>query len=257
MCENAATYSTTGDSVTEPQKSQRVALITGANKGIGFETARQLSKLGITVLVGSRDTQRGQKAVEKLRGEGLDAHLIVLDVTDQLTIDRAAAGVESDFGKLDILVNNAGVALERVPPSQCQVENLRKTFEINVIGSFAVTKAFLPLLRKSPAGRVVNVSSALGSLLTMADAHRLQNAYLAYSASKAALNMMTIALGRELADTGIKVNSAAPGYTATDMNNFSGTQTVEQGAVASVHLATLLDDGPTGSFLDAQGPVAW
>jgi NAD(P)-dependent dehydrogenase (short-subunit alcohol dehydrogenase family) len=237
--------------------SLRVALVTGANKGIGFETARQLGNMGITVLLGSREKGRGEKAVETLRGEGIDARLLVLDVGDRITIDRAAADVERDFGKLDVLVNNAGILLERIAPSDCEIENLRKTFETNVIGLFAVTKVFLPLLRKAPAARIVNVSSALGSLSTMGDAQRLENKFLAYSASKAALNMITVALGRELAGTKIKVNAAAPGYTATEMNNFSGTQTVAEGAVASVRLATLPDDGPTGGFFDAKGIVAW
>ena len=237
--------------------SLKVALVTGANKGIGFETARQLGKMGIIVLLGSREKARGEKAAETLRGEGIDARLIVLDVGDQITIDHAAAKIEREFGKLDILVNNAGILLERIPPSECQIENLRKTLETNVVGLFAVTKAFLPLLQKATAARIVNVSSALGSLATMGDAQRLENKFLAYSASKAAVNMITVTLGRELAGTKIKVNAAAPGYTATEMNNFSGTQTVAEGAVASVKLATLPDDGPTGSFLDAKGIVAW
>jgi NAD(P)-dependent dehydrogenase (short-subunit alcohol dehydrogenase family) len=244
--------------VADIHRSERVGLITGANKGIGFETARQLGRQGIVVLVGSRDKQRGQKAVDTLRGERIEARLILLDVTDDRTIDAAVVEVRREFGKLDILVNNAGILLERVPPSECQIENLRKTFDSNVLGLFAVTKAFLPLLRKSTAGRIVNVTSALGSLSMMGDPQRLDNKFLAYSASKAAVNMITVTLARELAGTQIKVNSAAPGYTATEMNNFSGTQTVEQGAAASVRLATLADDGPTGGFLDAKGfVVAW
>jgi NAD(P)-dependent dehydrogenase (short-subunit alcohol dehydrogenase family) len=245
------------NSLAETALSQRVALITGANKGIGLETARQLGKQGITVLIGSRDKTRGQNAVDTLRGEGIDARLVVLDVTDQAAIDRAVAEVQREFGRLDILVNNAGILLERGSPIDSQLENMRKTFETNVFGLFAVTKAFLPLLRKSPAARIVNVSSGLGSLSTMSDPQRLENKYLAYCASKAAVNMITIALGRELAGTRIKVNAAAPGYTATEMNNFSGPQTVEQGAVASVNLATLPDDGPTAGFLDARGVFAW
>ncbi len=238
-------------------ESKRVALITGANKGIGFETARQLGPLGITILIGSREQQRGQTAVDALRGEAIDARLVLLDVADHQSIDRAAADVERQFGKLDILVNNAGILLERIPPSECRIENLRKTLETNVVGLFAVTKAFLPLLRKSPSARIVNVSSALGSLATMGDPRKLQNEFLAYSSSKAAVNMMTVVLARELAGTKIKVNAAAPGYTATAMNNFSGTQTVAEGAIASVKLATLPEDGPTGSFLDKNGLVAW
>lgn len=243
--------------MAEAHASQRIALITGANKGIGFETARQLGRQGVTVLVGSRDKQRGQKAVDTLQSEGIDARPIALDVADQSSIERAAAEVQREFGRLDILVNNAGILLERVSPSDSQAENLRKTLETNVIGLFAVTKAFLPLLRKAPAARIVNVSSGLGSLSTMTDPQRLENRFMAYSVSKAAVNMITVALGRELAGTRIKVNAAAPGYTATAMNNYSGTQTVAQGAVASVKLATLPDDGPTASFLDAKGFVAW
>ena len=243
--------------MAETHSGKRVALITGANQGIGFETARQLGKQGITVLVGSRDKERGQKAVETLRGEGLDARLIVLDVTEQNEIDSAAAQIGREFGKLDILVNNAGILLETVPPSECQVENLRKTFETNVIGLFAVTKAFLPLLRKSSAARIVNVTSGLGSLNVMSDPNRLDNKYFAYCASKAAVNMMTVTLARELQGTRIKINSAAPGYTATALNNYSGHQTVEQGTVASFKSAMLPDDGPTGSFLDANGIFPW
>lgn len=186
-------------------KAARVALITGANKGIGLETARQLGKMGIVVMVGSRDKGRGEEAAESLRSEGIDARLVVLDVGDQKTIDRVVSEVEREFGRLDILVNNAGILVERVQPSDSEVEALRKTLETNVVGLFAVTKAFLPLLRKSPSARIVNVSSALGSLATMSDPQRLDNKFLAYSASKAAVNMITVALGRELASTRIKV----------------------------------------------------
>jgi NAD(P)-dependent dehydrogenase (short-subunit alcohol dehydrogenase family) len=243
--------------VAEMHSAGRVALITGANKGIGFETARQLGKLGITVLVGCRNKQRGEKATEILQGERINARAIVLDVTNQSTIDAAVTEVERDFGKLDILVNNAGIIVERTTPSECQTENLRKTFETNVFGLFAVTKAFLPLIRKSEAGRIVNVSSGLGSLKNMTDPQLMENKFLAYSASKAAVNMLTVAFGRELRDTAIKINSAAPGYTATEMNNYSGHQTVEQGALTSVRLATLSADRPTGSFLDVNGIVPW
>ena len=239
--------------------AEQVALITGANKGIGFEIARQLGKQGITVLVGARDSHRGRKAVETLQGEGIRAQELVLDVTNQRTIDAAVAEVDRKFGKLDILVNNAGILVETAPPSECQIENLRKTFETNLFGLFAVTKAFLPLIRKTAAGRIVNVSSALGSLTSVADPQqtRFKNRYLAYGASKAAVNSLTIAFARELRDTSIKVNAAAPGLTATAMSNFAGHQTVEQGAVAAVRLATLPPDGPTGSFLDSNGTVPW
>jgi NAD(P)-dependent dehydrogenase (short-subunit alcohol dehydrogenase family) len=251
--------STGGFVVAEAHISDRVALITGANQGIGFEIARQLGKQGITVIASARDRQRGLKATETLQGEGIDAHSLVLDVTDQRTIDAAVAEVNGKFAKLDILVNNAAIVAERTPPSECQIENFRKTFETNVFGLFAVTKAFLPLIRRAPAGRIVNLSSAVASLtrVSVPGQARSENIYLAYGASKAAVNSMTIAFARELQNTPIKVNAASPGYTATAMNNFVGHQTVDQGAIAAVRLATLPADGPTGDFIDKNGTVPW
>ncbi len=197
--------------MTEIASSGRVALITGANKGIGFEIARQLGRHGITVLVGARDQQRGQRATETLVGEKIDARYLSLDVTSQSSIDAAALEVSEKFGRLDILVNNAGIMIERVPPSECMVENLRKTFETNFFGLFAVTKAFLPLIRKSTAGRIVNLSSALGSIALLANPEHFENRFLAYSASKVGVNTLTVTLARELSNTPIKVNSVAPG----------------------------------------------
>lgn len=236
-----------------------MALITGANRGIGLEIARQLGKQGIVVWIGSRNEQRGRDAAQTLRAESISAREIPLDVTRQSTIDAAVEAVGREFGRLDILVNNAGILLERVPPSEGTVENFRRTLETNVVGLFAVTRAFLPLLRKSPAGRIVNLTSGLASLTWMADSEkqRFDNLTLAYAASKAAVNAITIAFARELRDTPIKVNSASPGYTATAMTNFAGPQTIEQAAVVPVRLATLLADGPTGAFLEAKGPVPW
>jgi NAD(P)-dependent dehydrogenase (short-subunit alcohol dehydrogenase family) len=244
--------------VAESLNSARVALITGANQGIGFEIARQLGKLGIVVIASARDKQKGLAAAAKLQGEGFQAHSLVLDVTAQPTIDAAVVEIDRKFGRLDILVNNAGIVTERTPPTKSQMENFRKTFETNVFGLVAVTQAFLPLLRKAAAGRIVNVSSALGSLTSVsAPNSRFDNSYLAYGASKAAVNSVTISFARELKDTAIKVNAAAPGYTATAMNNFAGIQTVEQGAIAAVRLATLPADGPTGTFFDKNGIVPW
>jgi NAD(P)-dependent dehydrogenase (short-subunit alcohol dehydrogenase family) len=239
--------------------SERVALITGANRGIGREIARQLGKQGIVVLVGARDNNGGRTATEALRVEGINAREILLDVRKQSTIDAAAAAIGREFGRLDILVNNAAILLERVPPSEGGVENLRQTLETNVVGLFAVTRAFLPLLRKSTAGRIVNLSSGLGSLTLMADVRqeRYPNHTLAYAASKAAVNAITIAFAKELRGTPIKVNAVSPGYTATAMNNFSGPKTVEQGAALPVQMATLAADGPTGAFLEAEGPIPW
>jgi len=241
--------------VSESSASKRIALVTGSNRGIGFETARELGRANMTIFIGSRDKTPGEKAAGGLRAEGIDARAIVLDVTDPNTIDAAAGEVNRQFGKLDVLVNNAGILVEWMEPSQCTIENLRRTFETNFFGLFAVTQAFLPLLKRSHAGRIVNVSSTLGSLTKMEGSH--ENKYFAYSASKAAVNMLTVLFGRELRRTGIKVNSAAPGYTATEMNDYKGTQTVQEGTVASFRLATLPEDGPTGSFMEAQGLVPW
>jgi NAD(P)-dependent dehydrogenase (short-subunit alcohol dehydrogenase family) len=183
----------------------------------------------------------------------------VLDVTDQQTITAAARLIETEFGRLDVLVNNAGVALDRVPPSQLEMEVLRRTYETNVFGVFATTKAMLPLLRRSPASRIVNMSSGLGSLTQNSDPRYPFAAVklLAYNSSKTAVNAMTVLFAAELKDTGIKVNAADPGYVATDMNQHQGTRTVAQGSVAPVRLATLPPDGPTGGYFDENGPVPW
>lgn len=236
-----------------------IALITGANKGIGLEIARQLGTQGITVLIGARDEKRGSVAAEKLQAENIDAHAVQLDVTNQQSIDAAAKHIESEFGKLDILVNNAGIAIDNAPPSQLDMEILRRTYDTNFFGVFAVTKAMLPLLHKSQAGRIVNISSGLGSLTQNSDPNYeyAQIKYLAYNSSKTALNAMTVQFAHELKDTRIKVNSADPGYVATDINNNNGPRTVQQGASTPVRLATLPADGPTGSFFDDNGVVPW
>ncbi|MEH2113040.1 SDR family oxidoreductase [Nostoc sp.] len=239
----------------------KVALITGANKGIGYEIARQLGSRGATVFVGSRDIGRGEEAANKLRLNEIDARSIQLDVIDQKTIDSAGKQIESEFGKLDILVNNAGILSEgdRLPPSQVEVETLRHTYEINVFGVFAVTKTFLPLLKKSKAGRIVNLSSGLGSLTKNSDPnYEFANfKLLAYNSSKTAVNAITVLLAAELKDTAIKVNAADPGFTATDINQYQGYRTVEQGAIAAVRLATLPDDGSSGGFFDENGVLPW
>jgi len=239
--------------------ADKIALITGANKGIGKEIARQLGALGMTVLIGARDPQRGEEAAAELKAEGLDVQAITLDVTDEAGISAAAAKIESDYGRLDILVNNAGIALDRGPSSTLELADLRRTYETNVFGVFSVTKAFVPLLQKSEAGRIANMSSGLGSLTQNSD---LNGQYAgikppAYNSSKAALNMLTVVFAAELKDTKVKVNAADPGYTATDLNQHSGPRTVEQAATIAVHLATLPGDGPTGGYFDENGPVPW
>ncbi|RFU39542.1 SDR family oxidoreductase [Actinomadura logoneensis] len=234
----------------------RISLITGANKGIGFETAR---RIGGTVLVGARDEERGRAAERALRDEGVEARFVRIDVTDETSVRSAAAWIDGEYGRLDALVNNAGVSLTRAAPSDTSAELLRRTYEPNVFGVVTVTNAMLPLLRRSPAGRVVNVSSELGSLALNTDPaspFREVN-LLAYNSSKAAVNMITVCYAKELADTGIKVNAVNPGYCATDMNGHQGVRTAAQGAAPAVWAATLGEDGPTGAFFSDDGPHPW
>lgn len=240
--------------------NKKVALVTGANKGIGYETARRLASQGITVLLGARDEQRGKEAAAKLQAEGLDVQFLRLDVNDQSSHKAAHSFIEDKFGKLDILVNNAAVALETNQiPSEVDMQTLRKTFDTNFFGVVAVTQSLLPLIRKSGAGRIVNVSSGLGSLTQHSDPTWAfyPVKLLAYNTSKTALNAFTVTLAYELKDTAIKVNSADPGYTATDMNGHSGHKTVEQGAEVIIQLATLPADGATGGYFDDQGVLPW
>ena len=239
---------------------QKIALVTGANKGIGREIATQLAARGILVLIGARDAARGESAAQELRDAGHAAQYLEIDVTSQTTVDHAASCIEREYGHLDILVNNAAVAIDWVPPSQLDIEALHKTWDTNVYGVFRVTKAMLPLLRKSPAGRIVNMSSGLASLAYTAAAdgrfHDL-NMLLAYCSSKTAVNAVTLRFAIELAGTPIKINCADPGYVATDMNQHQGPRTVAQGAATPVRLALLPDDGPTGGFFNDEGVVPW
>ncbi len=241
--------------------ADKIALITGANKGIGKEIARQLGALGMTVLIGARDAQRGEEAAAELKANGADAHAVTLDVTDEASISAAAAKIEKDYGRLDVLVNNAGISLDGGPSSAFTLElaTLRRTYETNVFGVFSVTKAFVPLLQKSEAGRIVNMSSGLGSLTENSHPKGQYAGVrpLAYNSSKAAQNMLTVIFAAELKDTPIKVNAADPGYTATDLNQHSGPRTVEQAATIAIHLGTLPEDGPTGGYFDENGPVPW
>lgn len=242
------------------QMTDKIALITGANKGIGKEIARQLGALGITVLMGARDIPRGEEAAAELKVNGADAHAITLDVTDEASISAAAAKVENDYGRLDVLVNNAGISIDPSLSSAFTLElaDLRRTYETNVFGVFSVIRAFMPLLRHSEAGRIVNMSSSLGSLAENSDPswEAASVKPLAYNSSKAALNMLTVIFAAKLKDTPIKVNTACPGSVKTDLNPY-GTRTVEQGATITVYLATLPEDGPTGGYFDENGPLPW
>jgi len=240
---------------------KKVALITGANKGIGFETARQLGGQGIKVLLGARDEERGKEAEAKLKGEGIDAEFIHLDLGDEKTQDSAVKYIEEKFGKLDILVNNAGIWLEGPeikPASGVSLDIYRKTFDTNFFYQIALTQKFLPLIKKSSAGRIVNLSSALGSNALHADpSSPIWNFKVpAYDASKAALNSFTIHLAHELKDTPIKVNAVHPGSVETDMN-VNGELKLEEGAKTSVEMATLPADGYTGKFVHLGQELPW
>jgi NAD(P)-dependent dehydrogenase (short-subunit alcohol dehydrogenase family) len=232
--------------------STKIALITGANKGIGYETARQLAARDMTVLVGARDVDRGREAERRLREGGADARFVQLDVTDGKSIRLAAEWIEAEHGRLDVLVNNAGtasVSRRGFPPGQTSLEDMRAVYEINVFGVVAVTNAMLPLLRRAPSARIVNVSSEVGSITGQSDpAHPLAQmpASVPYPSSKAALDMITVMYAKDLRDTPIKVNAANPGWTSTDFNDHRGFRAAAEGAEPSVYLATLPDDGPNG-----------
>jgi NAD(P)-dependent dehydrogenase (short-subunit alcohol dehydrogenase family) len=240
----------------------RIALVTGANKGIGIEVARGLAQRGVTVLVGARQVSLGDAAAATLRGEGHDARFLELDVTRPDLVAAAVALIEKDFGLLDILVNNAATGLDHTPPSAVSEAQFRDTFETNLIGPFRLIQAMLPLLQRSSAARIVNVSSDFGSLTLNADPTmpHAQAIALAYPASKAALNHLTVQFAKEFRGTNIKINSANPGFTNTDMINSVGLRsgrTPAQGAKAIIEMALIGDDGPSGGFFDEDGPVPW
>ena len=240
---------------------EKVVLVTGANKGIGFEVSRQLGRAGFTVLLGARDTARGEEAAQKLRGEGLDVRFVKTDLNNAVESGTALAKqIGEEFGHLDVLVNNAGIAdREDGPASSVGIETLRRTFETNFFGTVALTQPLLPLLRAAERARIVNVSSGLGSIAINNDPNTpfYHVKILGYNASKVALNMFTVDLAYDLRDIRIKVNSVSPGFVDTDMNNHTGTDTVEEGAIAIVRLAQLPDDGPTGSFIHKDGTYPW
>jgi NAD(P)-dependent dehydrogenase (short-subunit alcohol dehydrogenase family) len=232
-----------------------VALVTGANKGIGLAIASELASRGLTVLVGARDASRGEAAAKRLAG---DAHAIALDVTRADSIAAAAARIGREFGRLDVLVNNAAIAVFG-KPSAARLDDVRAVFETNVFGVIAVTQAMLPLLRRAPAGRIVNVSSRIGSLSAITDPAFPMRGIGGgiYGPSKTALNAVTVAFAQELEGTAIKVNLACPGHTATDLNGHNGPRTVSEAAQEPVRLALLGPDGPTGTFSNDAGSIPW
>jgi NAD(P)-dependent dehydrogenase (short-subunit alcohol dehydrogenase family) len=243
----------------------KVALVTGANRGLGFEIARQLGRQGITVILGARDDAKGRAASEVLRGEGIDAASVELDVSSRDSVQRARDEIAADHGHLDILVNNAGILPEAAADFDGPLDSelFRQTFETNVFGAVTAIEAFLPLLGASSAGRIVNVSSTMGSLSDQRDPSSPYHGLLgvpAYRASKTALNGVTVAMSRQLAETPIKINSVCPGSVQTDLapgNREQAPLTPEEGARAVIAMATVGEDGPSGQFVDADGTVDW
>lgn len=234
--------------------TNKVALITGANKGLGFEIARQLGQQGITVVLSARDEAKGKAAADLLKAEGIDAHNVKLEVNNADDIAALPAFFEKNFGRLDILVNNAGINLDK--GLQTSPESFRQTYETNVIAPWFITQALLPLLKDAPAGRIVNHSSILGSLTILST--DMRDAILpAYNSSKSALNMLTVQLANALRDTRIKVNAGHPGWVKTDMGGEQAPMEIVDGAKTAVRLALLPDDGPTGGYFHAGQPLPW
>jgi NAD(P)-dependent dehydrogenase (short-subunit alcohol dehydrogenase family) len=265
--EEVDSLSTSSPAKDFTMQDKPVALVTGANKGIGLQIAKDLSAHGFTVVVGSRRLDDGEVAA---RSVGDDARAVQLDVTDQTSIAAAAERIGDELGRLDVLVNNAGISHAEIPGrsfeevvaagrlSAAPLDEVHAVFETNVFGVIAVTQAMLPLLREAPAARIVNVASSGGSLTLNSDPANPHRAMFGtYSASKAAANAVTVAFAADLESAGIKVNAACPGFTATDLNNFRGTRTVEQAAHEPVRLALIGADGPTGTFSNEDGPLPW
>ena len=241
--------------------TNKTALVTGANKGIGYETARQLAQQGYTVWLGARDHNRGAAAVKNLAADG-DVRLISLDVTDDRSVSAAVAHIDDETGPLDVLINNAGVAIGEGEgaPSTVRPDTIQRDVDVNFFGALRVAQAFLPLVQRAPEGRIVNVSSTVGSLTTVTNPSRPLAGYpamFAYSASKTLLNALTAWLALELDDTPITVSSVCPGYNETDMNGNQGTQHPSEGAKVVVAAATLPAGAANGTFFDVNGVVPW
>ena len=243
------------------ETSKRIALVSGGNKGLGLETCRRLGEAGLTVLLGARNPDAGEKAASGLRDKGHDARFVALDLDDPATFEAAARTIEGEFGRLDVLVNNAGIFPQGDgPPIDADLDAVRRVLDVNFFRTVELTRAMLPLLRKASAARIVNVSSGLGSLTQNADPNWAfaGTKILGYNSSKAALNMFTVQLAAALKADGILVNASDPGYTATDLNGNSGHQTVEEGTDATVRLALLPEgDTTTGAYFNRDGVVPW
>ena len=240
-----------------------IALVTGANKGIGREIAAQLAALGHTVIIGARRSEQAEATAADLRAVGGTVSAVVLDVTDPASVAAAAATVETRYGRVDALINNAGISHQPGAdfagqlPRSADVDHVRYVFETNVFGVITVTSAFLPLLRRSESPRIVNVSSSAGSLSAISDFANTDPIALGYVPSKTALTALTMMYARDLVPEGILVNAVCPGFVATDLNNHRGVRTPAAGAASAVRMAIIPADGPTGTFTDDEGPVAW
>ena len=243
-----------------PTPTKKIALVTGANKGIGRAIAAHLAKTGMTVLLGARNAAAGEEAAAQLRKENLEVHFLHLDLVQPTTIEAAAASIASRFQRLDVLVNNAAIVDPADgPPGAANLNSVKRILDTNFHGTLAVTQAMLPLLRKAEQARIVNLSSGLGSLQMNSDPNWgfANFKLIGYCTSKAALNMLTVQLAYELRDTGIKVNAVSPGFVDTDMNQHQGTLTVDEGAAEPVRLALLPAEGPTGGFFGDGGRYPW
>jgi NAD(P)-dependent dehydrogenase (short-subunit alcohol dehydrogenase family) len=251
-------------------QNNTIALVTGANQGIGLQIAKDLVANGFIVLVGSRNFERGEAAAKEV---GPNAHALQLDVTDRASITAAAKRIRKEFGRLDVLIQNAAISnTSKLPgqsvveyakttrPSNVSIDEMRAVWDTNVFGVLAVYQAMLPLLREAPAARIVNVSSGAGSLTMNADPANSHRSIFGpvYPASKTALNALTLAMAIELEPEGIKVNAVSPGFTKTNLNGYAGTETVDEGAAEAVRVAMLGPDGPTGTFTHAKlGTLPW
>lgn len=246
--------------MSEPEL--RVALVTGANRGIGYEVVRRLARANVTVILGSRDAGRGRQAVERLAAQGNTVRACQLDIADPASIGACTAALEREFGRLDILVNNAGAGFFARPPSALRVDELRAVFDTNFFGTFSMIRSLLPMLQRSKAGRIVNVSSGTASLFVQSNPQWIGYgmAYSAYCVSKTALNALTVQIAAELRSTPIKVNAVDPGFTLTDMTaelHRMGGLSAEEASEVVFRYAVLGPQGPTGGFYDRLGPVPW
>jgi len=240
--------------------TKRQALVTGANKGIGYAIARGLAKAGMSVWLGARDRERGENAVAQLRDEGLDVRLLEIDVADEASVERAAATIAREVGALHVLINNAGILVDRTsPPSQLKMTDIKATFEVNLFGPIRVTQAFVPLLKTAGNARIVMMGSGVGSLTLITDPTSIFSTvnFLDYTSSKVALNAVTVSFAKELEPFGIKVNAVEPGHVRTDINDNTGIATPDEGAATVLRMALIGNDGPTGGFFGSHGRQPW